>query len=78
MKSSQRGVVNGGVLVVLIGGLMIGGLFIHSYSTEQELPLWPALAVIGVNLYGAWRIFSETRARRRARGNAPGSGDKES
>lgn len=67
MKAAQRGFLNGGMLVILIGGLMVGGLFIHSYATDQELPLWPAVAVIGVNLYGAWKIFSETRARRQGR-----------
>jgi len=65
VKAVQRGFVNGGMLVILIGGLMIGGLFLHSYVTGQELPLWPALAVIGVNLYGAWMLFKEGQMRRR-------------
>jgi hypothetical protein len=63
------------MLAILIGGLMLGGLLVYSYTTGQELPLWPALAVVAVNLYGAWRMFSEARARRQARTAARQTGD---
>lgn len=74
MKLAQHGFINGGMLVVLIGGVMIGGLFLHSYTTGKELPLWPALAVIGVNLFGVWKMLGEARARRRVDGGAKNEG----
>ncbi len=77
MKAVQRGFLNGGMLVILVSGVMIGGLFIHSYTTGQELPLWPALAVIGVNLFGVWKLLSEVRARRRMRAGSRHDGGPE-
>ncbi|MEW6165170.1 MAG: hypothetical protein AB1642_08930 [Pseudomonadota bacterium] len=71
MKAVQRGFLNGGMLVILISGVVIGGLFIHSYATGQALPLWPAVAVIGVNLFGVWKILGEVRARRQRPGGSP-------
>jgi hypothetical protein len=59
--------MNGGMLVILISGVLIGVMFIHSYSTGQELPVWPAVAVICVNLFGVWKIIGEVRARRQMR-----------
>lgn len=67
MKAGQRGFLNGGMLVILVSGVLIGVLFIHSYATGQELPLWPAVAVICVNLFGVWKIIGEVRARRQLR-----------
>ena len=56
MNCRQEGFINSGVLIILIGGLALGGLFIHSLSTGQDLPVWPAVAVILVNLIGAAKI----------------------
>jgi hypothetical protein len=64
------------MLFILIGGLMIGGLLIYSYSTGQELPLWPALAVILVNLLGIWKILGDRRARRPPHGERAERGGK--
>lgn len=56
MNCRQEGFIDSGVLIILIGGLALGGLFIHSLSTGQDLPVWPAVAVILVNLIGAAKI----------------------
>lgn len=74
MKAVQRGFLNGGMLVILISGVLIGALFIHSYATGQELPLWPAVAVICVNLFGVWKIVGEVRARRQMPGGSKRDG----
>jgi hypothetical protein len=67
LKKFQRGFMNGGMLVILIGGLMIGWLFFDSYSTGKDLPLWPAIAVILVNLLGIWKLLSDRRRRNNPR-----------
>jgi len=56
LNCRQEGFIDSGVLIILIGGLALGGLFIHSLSTGQDLPVWPAVAVILVNLIGAAKI----------------------
>lgn len=65
MKSLQRGAIDPGMVITLISGLIIGGLFVHSYATGEELPIWPAIAVICVNLFGVWRTLKDVQARRR-------------
>lgn len=65
MKSLQRGAFDPGMAIILISGLILGGLFVHSYATGEELPIWPAIAVICVNLFGVWRTLKEVQARRR-------------
>lgn len=67
MNFRQGGFINSGVLIILIGGLALGGLFIHSLSTGEELPVWPAIAVILVNLVGAAKIVTEVRKVKRQR-----------
>lgn len=67
MNCRQEGFINSGVLIILIGGLALGGLFIHSLSTGQDLPVWPAVAVILVNLIGAAKIVIGVRNARKLR-----------
>ncbi len=69
MNCRQGGFINSGVLIILIGGLALGGLFIHSLSTGQDLPVWPAIAVILVNLVGAAKIVIDVRNAKRQRQN---------
>lgn len=64
MNKFQQGAVAGGMIFILIGGLMIGWLLFDSYTTGKELPLWPAVAVILVNLLGIWNVLSKRRGRR--------------
>lgn len=73
LNCRQGGFIDSGVLIILVGGLALGGLFIHSLSTGQELPVWPAIAVILVNLVGAAKIVIGVRNAKRQREN-PASG----
>jgi uncharacterized membrane protein (GlpM family) len=54
-KHLQRGAVNGAVITMLIGALVLGGLLISSAVSGYELPFWPAMAVIAVNVVAAGR-----------------------
>lgn len=65
MKFLQRGAIDPGMAIILISGLILGALFVHSYTTGEQLPIWPALAVICVNLAGVWRTLKDVQARRR-------------
>lgn len=65
MKFLQRGAIDPGMTIILISGLILGALFVHSYTTGEELPIWPAIAVICVNLVGVWRTIKDVQARRR-------------
>jgi hypothetical protein len=55
-KHTQRGAISGDSIALLIGGLALGGLLVYSAVSGYELPFWPAMAVIGVNLVAAGRL----------------------
>ena len=61
----QDGFINGSVIVLLIGGLMLGGLLVYGAKSGQELPFWPAIAVAVVNLVAAAKIVIDTKKARR-------------
>ena len=63
--TGRGGVVFGALCVPL--RLALGGLFIHSLSTGQDLPVWPAVAVILVNLIGAAKIVIGVRNAKKLR-----------
>ncbi len=67
MVDIDKGVMSFGSMTLLIGGLALAGLLFWGWKTGQELPLWPALLVGAVNLFGAVKLVMETRARRAAR-----------
>ena len=67
MNCRQGGFINSGVLIILIGGLALGGLFIHSLSSGEDLPVWPAVAVILVNLVGAAKIVIDVKNAKKLR-----------
>ncbi len=56
LKHLQRGAFNGAVITMLIGALALGGLLISSAVSGYELPFWPAMAVIAVNVVAAGRL----------------------
>lgn len=56
-KHLQRGAFNGGVITMLIGALALAALLIYSAASGYELPFWPAMAVIAVNLVAAGRLL---------------------
>ena len=51
-------------LSVLIGGLAIIGLLLYGWFTGQNLPLLPALLVVGVNVVLAIKLVLEVKAKR--------------
>lgn len=55
-RYTQRGAIDGNGVALLIGGVALGGLLVYSAVSGYELPLWPALAVIAVNLVAAGRM----------------------
>jgi hypothetical protein len=55
-KHLQRGALNGAVLTMLIAALVLGGLLVSSAVSGYELPFWPAMAVIAVNVVAAGRL----------------------
>jgi hypothetical protein len=63
----NRRVLSFGSMTLLVGGLALAGLLLWGWRTGQELPLWPALLVAAVNVFGAFRLVMETRARHAAR-----------
>lgn len=79
MNFRESGFINSSMITILIGGLALGGLFIHASATDQELPLLPAIAVAVVNLLAAGKIILDVRARKQRQQARPGAaaGDKQ-
>lgn len=48
----------------LVGALALVGLLLYGWITGQELPLWPALLVVAVNVVLAVKLLLEAKARR--------------
>jgi hypothetical protein len=61
----QDGFIKGSVIVLLIGGLMLGGLLVYGAKSGHELPFWPAIAVVLVNLVAAAKIVLDTKKAKR-------------
>lgn len=57
MKHKQRGVIKGDLIGILLGGVALGGLLIYGAVSGQPLPVWPAIAVVVVNVVAAVRVF---------------------
>jgi len=66
----NKGALSFGSMTLLVGGLALAGLLFWGWKTGEELPLWPALLVAAVNVFGAFRLVMETRARQAARRDA--------
>ena len=71
MNFKQDGFINGAVIALLIGGLMLGGLLAYGALSGQELPFWPAIAVVVVNLVAAVKLVIDTKRARRLRQQPP-------
>lgn len=67
MVDIKKGALSFGSMTLLVGGLALAGLLFWGWKTGQELPLWPALLVAAVNVFGAFKLVMETRARQAAR-----------
>lgn len=70
---TKNGVLSFDSMSLLVGALALAGLLFWGWTTGQELPLWPALLVAAVNVFGAVKLVSETKARQAARRAASAS-----
>ena len=73
MVDINKGVLSFGSMTLVVGGLALVGLLLWGWKTGQELPLWPALLVAAVNVFGAVKLVMETKARQAARQAAAGA-----
>lgn len=62
----NKGIFSFGSMLLIVGALGLAGLLFWGWKTGQDLPLWPALAVVAVNLLGAFKLLQATRARQAA------------
>ena len=53
MADIHKSVLSFGSMSLIVGGLALAGLLFWGWKTGQALPLWPALLVMGVNVFGA-------------------------
>lgn len=69
----EKGFISFGAMTLLIGGCALAGLLAYSWKSGQELPFWPAVAVILVNLAAAAKLVLDTlQARKKLRDSAAG------
>lgn len=66
LNHQQRGSINYGVMTMLVAGLALAGLLFYGWQTGQELPVWPALAVILVNIVAAGKLLFDAQRARKA------------
>ncbi|HQY07975.1 MAG: hypothetical protein IPG57_22875 [Burkholderiales bacterium] len=66
MSVPYKDLLSFGSMTLLVGALGLALLLLWGWQSGQELPLWPALLVAGVNVFGALRLLQETRARQTA------------
>lgn len=56
LSSKQSGRMRGDVIGLLMGGAILGGLLLYASLSGMELPVWPAILVVVVNLVAAARV----------------------
>lgn len=71
MKAKQGGFVNFGSMTLIVGGVALFGLLFYGLLSGQQLPLWPALAVVALNLFGAYQLIMEKKKLKEGGGAAP-------
>jgi len=52
-------------MTLLIGGCALAGLLAYSWKSGQDLPFWPAVAVILVNLVATAKLVRDTMQARK-------------
>ena len=57
-------------MTILVAGCALGFLLFWSASTGQELPFWPAMAVVAVNIAAAGKIILDVRKAKELQRNA--------
>lgn len=71
LNRQQTGAINYGVMTMLVAGLALAGLLFYGWQTGQELPVWPALAVMLVNVVAAGKLFLDAQRARKAQMISP-------
>ena len=66
MADIHKSVLSFGSMTLIVGGLALAGLLFWGWNTGQALPLWPALLVIAVNVFGAVKLVHEIKTRHAA------------
>ncbi len=70
MNCKQNGFINASTLTLLVAGAALFALLIYGAQSGYELPVWPAVAVILVNLIAAGKIILDIKKRKQQQGNA--------
>ena len=73
MAEDYKGMLSFGSMTLAVGGLALFALLAWGWLSGQQLPLWPALLVAGVNVFGAIKLMQETKAKRAAQAAATAS-----
>lgn len=73
LNRREKGFISFGAMTLLVGGCALAGLLAYSWKSGQDLPFWPAVAVILVNLVATAKLVLDTmQARKRQRESASG------
>lgn len=73
LNCKQNGFINAGVLTLLVAGAALVGLLIYGATSGYELPLWPAVAVILVNLVAAGKIVLDIKKKKQLQQGCAGN-----
>ena len=73
MNRREYGFISFGTMTLLIGGMALAGLLLYGWTSGQELPVWPAVAVVLVNLVASIKLVIDAK---KAKNQAENSGKK--
>lgn len=64
MSRRERGNASFGIMTLIVGALALVGLLVYGWRSGQDLPLWPALAVVLVNIVASAKIALDIKKAR--------------
>ncbi|OGB30460.1 MAG: hypothetical protein A3F78_14770 [Burkholderiales bacterium RIFCSPLOWO2_12_FULL_61_40] len=64
VNRKQLGLIRGDLIGLLIGAVALGGLLFYGAISGQDLPFWPALLVVAVNIVSAIHVFLGVKKRK--------------
>ena len=64
LSRKERGNASFGIMTLIVGALALVGLLVYGWRSGQELPVWPALAVVLVNVAAAIKIVLDLKKAR--------------
>lgn len=77
LNRREKGFISFGAMTLLVGGCALAGLLAYSWKSGQDLPFWPAVAVILVNLVATAKLVLDTmqtrKRQRESAASAPGA-----